>query len=163
IVLATMSFILLCQLPNLANLYQPWNRPRPDDPNAQLIQQKWDLAQSLAEGKITPAEHQRRVAELDRAHQERSQQREQRLLARLPAGAAPVKVAPAPPSARTPGLLDRRLPWLSEQASAVALASFTSLLRAPEAKMLLLGPIIMAVVFGGLLLTRTAGMPDEVR
>jgi hypothetical protein len=71
--------------------------------------------------------------------------------------------APAPRGERTARLLDRRLPWLSEQASAVALASFTSLLRAPEAKMLLLGPIIMAVVFGWLLLTRSGGVPELVR
>ena len=46
-------------------------------------------------------------------------------------------------------LVERRLPWVSEHASAVATAAFRSLTRAPEAKMALLAPVIMLVVFGG--------------
>jgi hypothetical protein len=42
-------------------------------------------------------------------------------------------------------LLERRLPWVPEQAVAIALASFRSLLRAPEAKVLLMSPILMMV------------------
>ena len=44
--------------------------------------------------------------------------------------------------------LEIRLPWISEQASVVALTTFRSLTRAPEAKMVLLSPIIMLFVFG---------------
>src|SRR5262245_34191043 len=60
-------------------------------------------------------------------------------------------------------LLERKLPGLSEQAAAIALAGFRSLLRAPEAKMMLLSPIIMLVVFGGMLVTRGGNPPEYVR
>jgi hypothetical protein len=64
--------------------------------------------------------------------------------------------APRPTKAAAPldpsrvHLLERRLPWVSEQAAGIALAGFRSLTRAPEAKMSLLAPIIMIVVFGGI-------------
>lgn len=45
-------------------------------------------------------------------------------------------------------LLEKRLPWLSEQVTVIALAGFRSLLRAPEAKMFLLTPLLMLVVLG---------------
>lgn len=67
----------------------------------------------------------------------------------------PVKPAVAREGKVRPGVLDRRLPWLSEQASAVALGGFVSLLRAPEAKMMMLTPVILAVVFGTMLITNT--------
>ncbi len=60
-------------------------------------------------------------------------------------------------------LLERQIPWLSEQAAAIALASLRSLLRAPEAKMALLTPIIMVVVFGGVLLRGGAALPEAMR
>lgn len=43
-------------------------------------------------------------------------------------------------------LLERNLPWLSEQVTVIALAAFRSLLRAPEAKMFLLTPLLMLFV-----------------
>ncbi|MFK7821603.1 MAG: hypothetical protein AB8G99_23020, partial [Planctomycetaceae bacterium] len=49
--------------------------------------------------------------------------------------------------------LDRELPLLTGQQSTMTLASFRSMLRAPEAKMALLTPLIMMVVFGSLMLT----------
>ncbi|MBI2479089.1 MAG: hypothetical protein HYV60_10785 [Planctomycetia bacterium] len=45
--------------------------------------------------------------------------------------------------------LDLQLPFLSEHTTAVALASFRSLLRAPESKMALMVPVILVCVFGG--------------
>ena len=45
-------------------------------------------------------------------------------------------------------MLEKRLPWLSEQAAVIALAGLRSLLRAPEAKMLLLTPVFMLMIFG---------------
>jgi len=42
------------------------------------------------------------------------------------------------------------IPRVSESASAVAAAGLQSMVRAPEAKMVLLAPIILLVVFGGL-------------
>jgi hypothetical protein len=63
----------------------------------------------------------------------------------------------------SPIFLERRLPWLSEQASAIALASFRSLTRAPEAKMMLLTPIMMVVIFGALLFRQSTAVPQAVR
>jgi len=65
---------------------------------------------------------------------------------------------------RAPGrFLERQLPWLSEQASAVALAGFRGLTRAPEAKMMLLTPIILAIVFGGMFFAHSVQLPEIVR
>lgn len=70
-------------------------------------------------------------------------------------GAVPRAAAPVRPPRETAragsGFLEWRLPWLSEQATAIVLASFRSLTRAPEARMMILTPIIMAVIFGGML------------
>jgi ABC-2 type transport system permease protein len=60
-------------------------------------------------------------------------------------------------------LLEKRLPWLSEQACAITLATFRSLTRAPEAKMMLLTPIIMAVVFGAMFMRTGMNVPLAVR
>ena len=58
---------------------------------------------------------------------------------------------------------ERRLPWLSEQASAVALASFRSLLRAPESKLMLLSPFLIVIVLGSVLLGRRGAIPEAAR
>lgn len=77
--------------------------------------------------------------------------------------AEPAPAADAPPVKRRPILLDRRLPWLSEHAQAVALGTFTSLLRAPETKMIMLSPLIMGFLFGALALSNRASPPEAVR
>jgi hypothetical protein len=64
--------------------------------------------------------------------------------------------SPAAPVAGDPArvrLVERVLPRVSESASAVGTAALQSFLRAPEAKMVLLAPIIMVVIFGGIALT----------
>jgi ABC-2 type transport system permease protein len=75
--------------------------------------------------------------------------------------------AVVPDPARTRGdpaaLLERRLPWISERASAVALAGFRSLARAPEVKMMLLTPVIMVVLFGGTLAGREPVQSEYLR
>lgn len=71
--------------------------------------------------------------------------------------------APGVAASSKPRLLERRIPWVSEQASAVAFAGFRSVTRAPEAKMALLAPFIMALVFGGILLTSQAVPPPGLR
>lgn len=53
--------------------------------------------------------------------------------------------------------LERRLPGISDRSSAIALASFRSLLRAPEVKMMLLTPVFMLIVFTGM--SRGGGNP----
>ena len=68
-----------------------------------------------------------------------------------PAGAGAAAQPPA--SDRKPGglLLEARLPGLSEPVSAIALGGFRSLVRSPEAKMMLLTPVIMIPIFGSML------------
>jgi ABC-2 type transport system permease protein len=59
--------------------------------------------------------------------------------------------------------LEKKLPWVSEHASVISLMSFRSLIRAPEVKMMLLTPLIMLVVFGGMLTGRGGSAPVLVR
>jgi len=49
-------------------------------------------------------------------------------------------------------LVERRLPWLSEQVAAITLASLQSLLRAPEARLMMLTALLMGAFFGGVML-----------
>jgi ABC-2 type transport system permease protein len=71
--------------------------------------------------------------------------------------------APVPAALAAGHLLERTLPGLSDRASAVALGAFRSLLRAPEAKMMLLTPILMVLIFGSMFFTRRVEMPEMVR
>jgi phosphate starvation-inducible membrane PsiE len=56
------------------------------------------------------------------------------------------QAVPRPAGARS--FLEMQLPWVSEQASVVAVTTFRSLTRAPEAKMVLLSPLVMIFIFG---------------
>jgi hypothetical protein len=76
---------------------------------------------------------------------------------------APAVAAPAKPAQPAGHLLERVLPALSEQASVVALGAFRSLMRAPEAKMMLLTPVIMVVVFGSMFVSRSVDLPEMTR
>jgi ABC-2 type transport system permease protein len=78
---------------------------------------------------------------------------------------APAPSVAAPAGVREPRrlLLEARLPGLSEPVSAVALAGLRSLLRAPEAKMMMLTPLITAVIFGSMLWRGRHGIPGPVR
>ncbi len=79
-------------------------------------------------------------------------------------GHAPSAAAPSAPASREPPrLLEARLPGLSEQAASVALSGFRALLRAPEAKMMLLSPVLLLVIFGGMMLSGSAPIPGPVR
>jgi len=53
--------------------------------------------------------------------------------------------------AKTTLFVEKTLPGISESASAVAAAGFRSLWRSTEAKMMLLSPVILILVFGGML------------
>jgi hypothetical protein len=64
---------------------------------------------------------------------------------------------------RSNSLLETRIPGFSEPVSAVALAALRSLIRSPEAKMMLLSPIIMIPVFGSLLWNGRNGVPVAAR
>jgi hypothetical protein len=59
--------------------------------------------------------------------------------------------------------LEKRLPWITEEASAVTLACFRSLSRAPEARILFLSPIILVLVFVSMILRSDANPPELLR
>jgi hypothetical protein len=59
--------------------------------------------------------------------------------------------------------LEKDLPWQSVQTSAIAAASLRSLIRAPEAKMMLLSPIILALVFGSMFFANPITPPEFLR
>jgi hypothetical protein len=60
-------------------------------------------------------------------------------------------------------LLEARLPGMSEPVSAIALAGMRSLMRSPEAKMMLLTPLIMVPICGSLLFRSGRNIPELVR
>jgi hypothetical protein len=59
-------------------------------------------------------------------------------------------------------LLERRLPFISGPASAVALATVQSLIRAPEAKILLFGPLLIMAVVAAVFFGQAAVLPDRL-
>lgn len=67
------------------------------------------------------------------------------------------------PRPRRDLLVEARLPGLSEPVSAIALGGLRSLLRAPEAKMMLLTPLIMVPVFGSMIVGRRQEIPEPYR
>lgn len=72
----------------------------------------------------------------------------------------------AKPTSKKPrvSLLERELPWIPDPAGAVALASVCALRRAPEAKMMLLSPLILVMVFGSTLLAGGGvDLPQQLR
>lgn len=75
--------------------------------------------------------------------------------------AAKPVVAPLPNG--KPTMVEWQLPRVSEHAAAVAVSSLRGLLRAPETKMLMLVPVILAVVLGGLLIAFATNIPQPVR
>jgi hypothetical protein len=60
-------------------------------------------------------------------------------------------------------VLERRLPGVSERVSAIALCTFYSLVRAPEAKLMLLSPLILLVVFGSMFWKHSVDSPLMLR
>ncbi|HUA66876.1 MAG TPA: hypothetical protein VME24_13600 [Alphaproteobacteria bacterium] len=62
------------------------------------------------------------------------------------------------------GFLELRLPFVPEQAAALALATFRSLLRAPEVKMALAAAFVVPLIVGATFLYRgSISMPDEAK
>jgi ABC-2 type transport system permease protein len=59
--------------------------------------------------------------------------------------------------------LEKKIPRISEYASALSVTCFRSLIRAPEAKMLLLSPIVMMFIFGGMTYNQANNPPELVR
>jgi ABC-2 type transport system permease protein len=63
----------------------------------------------------------------------------------------------------TAAFMEKVLPRVGEHASAITVSSLRSLLRAPESKMLLMSPIIMLFVFGGMTYNQNSNPPELVR
>ena len=78
-------------------------------------------------------------------------------------GSKPAGPAAAPTDPTKLRLLEWRLPWVPEQASAVATAAFRSLVRAPESKMAMIVPVILLVVFGVISATVDTMPPEAAR
>ena len=60
-------------------------------------------------------------------------------------------------------MVEANLPLVSEPVAAVALAGLRSLLRAPEAKMMLISPFVMTVIFGSMLWRSRDNLSDFLR
>jgi len=227
VVASTAIFLLLTQLPNLMNMYNPLGFQRRADESAKLVEELNKLNRAAQAHEFDEIEHLRRKEEIIQRHKLetreaegdslRSLERTARLVNLvLPAGWLPLgvlaavegnvfpsilgclgmtligatslwrayrtttrlyqggftsqKARPAPAAvlparSRKPGvlLLERRLPALSEPVSVIALGGLRSLLRSPEAKMMLLTPLIMGVIFGSLLLRGPGNLPELLR
>jgi hypothetical protein len=189
IVLVTMAFILMCQVPNLIfqniNIFQRGKQQQAhtEESNKETWQEIEQMAKLInlvvppgwlpfgagaaAEGNPLPALLGTLGLGLIGTV---SLWRSYRTTVRLYQGqfssgkAPPVAVAPPEQAGKTPArLLERQLPWLSEQAAAITLGSFRSLLRAPEAKMLLLTPILLVVIFGSMFLSGSVNPEENFR
>jgi hypothetical protein len=68
-----------------------------------------------------------------------------------------------PPKKADVRWLQWALPRHSEYASAVATATFRALMRAPEAKMVLLTPLLMAIIFSSLFISQSVNLDDHLR
>ena len=66
-------------------------------------------------------------------------------------------------SSPSSAFLEKRLPCVSEHASAITLMNFRSMIRAPEVKMLLLTPVILLIVFGGMLASKESEVSGLAR
>jgi hypothetical protein len=226
IVVVTLVFILVCQLPNLVNIVQPWENKQARALQAEKDQKETELRQSMNRGDITLQEFSKRLTEIEKEYSARIAEVTNQssglmtdtawlLNVALPPGwlalgakyaadgnilipllvtagltligtfslwrsyvttvrlytgqfssgkRAPAAVA-APSRAGPPrsNLLERQLPWVSEQASVIAFGTFRGLVRAPEAKMMLLTPVIMVLVFGSIFLAQSVTPSESVR
>jgi hypothetical protein len=83
---------------------------------------------------------------------------------RKPRPAPAAAVAPMP-SARKRGdlLVEANVPGVSEPVSAIALGGLKSLIRSPEAKMMLLSPVIMIPIFGSMVFRGRHDMAELMR
>lgn len=181
LVIVTMAFMLIVQAPNLINLYRPWERPRdkagPPIPRRNVEHTATLLsavlppgwvgygAMAAAEGRFAPALVATTAltligaASLRRAYVTTIRFYTGAVTAAPSRGAAPPLAKPVP---RTT-MLDRELPWLSEHAATIALVSFRSLTRAPEARMMLLTPVLMVAIFGSMFLSQSGTPPGPAR
>jgi hypothetical protein len=76
---------------------------------------------------------------------------------------APVEAGPAQIRPRGTLLVEAQIPGISEPVAAIALGGFRALVRSPEAKMMLLTPLILIPVFGSMLWQGAEKLPEQVR
>jgi len=72
-------------------------------------------------------------------------------------------VAPARSAKYPAAFLEKRFAGLSEHASAVTVASLRAVMRAPEAKLMLMSPVIMVFIFGGMFFNQRNVPPELMR
>jgi ABC-2 type transport system permease protein len=227
VVVTTMTFVLIVQLPNLVHFVRPWEGTPRSDRTKLLQDELAKLHSAVKSGDITAHDYPRRLKEVTEQHKltikQANRQTAERLegMARLfntilPIGWLPLGVAtsaegrvlpaiagllgmaliaaaslwrayrttvgiyqgkftggasrPSPAVARSPGvrkqvgrLLETRLPGVSEPVSVIALGGLRSLVRSPEAKMMLLTPVIMVPIFGSMLWRGRGDIPELIR
>jgi hypothetical protein len=80
-------------------------------------------------------------------------------------GETPVRaLASGETKTRRPLLVERRLPWLPDDTVALALATFRSLMRAPELKLALIMPIVAGAALSATVFTRPGHpLPNSLR
>ncbi len=243
----TMAFVLVFQLPNLLNVYAPWNsKPKVNraaaivERTSKFEEESMKLQRQLAAKEIDSREFIRRTTELMNREKELAEQEKLAIQQKdrdedealgaivklanavVPVGWLPLGVMTAAEGRFLPGilgllgmtsigtfslwrayrtsvgqfqgqssnrpaqaavetpveavtakpavagkrgtlLLEAKIPWLSEPVSGIALGGLRSLLRAPEAKMTLLSPIIMCGVFGTMMVKNGRNFPETFR
>jgi ABC-2 type transport system permease protein len=75
----------------------------------------------------------------------------------------PRTAEPAPAEKPAANLLENKLPYLSEPATAIALGTWRALQRAPEARMMLLTPIVLVALSGSMFVMRPLHLPEVAR
>jgi hypothetical protein len=178
IVVVTAVFVLLCQLPNLANMLNLWGGAVGNRAQVEQAIRLINLCLPpgwLPLGVEASAEGNFLVAllctlgmgSLGAASLWRAYRTTLRMYTGQFSSGHKEPVAAVVPAKKVAGpvgnLLEKSLPWLSEQASAIALGAFRSLLRAPEAKMTLISPVLLLVIFGSMFMTRSVEVPLPLR
>jgi ABC-2 type transport system permease protein len=230
IVVVTAAFILLCQLPNLVNLFTHWDNQRETELLRHRNDELAELERAHNAGEIKSDAYQKRAGEIRQEYQKQLDATTEETLdyavkvtrlvnvalppGWLPLGAVnaaegnvvpallgtlgmtliggvslwrsyrttlrlytgqfnagkkaavpvPVPIATGAKAGKpSVALLERQVPYLSEPAAAVALGGFRSLTRAPEAKMMLLTPLVLLVIFGSMALSHSVTPPEFVR
>jgi hypothetical protein len=223
IMLATVTFVLIVQLPQLLNFVGPWGARQQADRAAAMQKEFAELTRAANSGEIDAAELTRRSNEIREKQRrgidvslERAERTARFANTVVPVGWLPLSVmfaaegnflptilsllgmtligsislhrayrttvgmyqgqqssgkgqplpaVTAAPEKREPvrNMVESNLPLVSEPVAAVALAGLRSLIRAPEAKMMLISPIIMSVIFGSMLFRSGSGISDALR
>jgi hypothetical protein len=83
VVVTTMTFVLIVQLPNLVNFLGPWNISRRDGPAKTLKREVAQLDHSLSSGEIDAGEYAKRLEDVTRRQKVTSQRADRAMVAGL--------------------------------------------------------------------------------